>query len=141
MWPSILIPFSFHPAQFISISSSLPPLSLPPPYFWPLFCSHSYFDIVRPLFPLHILVSFMHPLWPSYLFFCPSPPLLRVFMNDVIHIYAYISIFHTGKVYFDCFRSVLLLTMSCACLYHVLTRQHMPLLLSFFIAKYHKKRT
>ena len=39
----------------------------------------------------------MHTLWPSYLFFCPSPPLLHVFMNDVIHIYAYISIFHTGK--------------------------------------------
>ena len=70
MWPSFLFPFSCHPAQSISFSSSLPPpLSSPPTYFWPPFCSRSYFHFVLPFFPLHFLVSFIHPLWPAYLFF------------------------------------------------------------------------
>ena len=106
MWPSFLFPFSCHPAQSISFSSSLPPpLSSPPTYFWPLFCSHSYFHFVLPFFPLH-LVSFIHPLWPSYLFsfhiFCLVSLCTRSYLYCYLYLFmpctlcSFLPYFHTS---------------------------------------------
>ena len=101
MCPSILIPFSFRPALLISISSSLPPLSLPPPYFWSLFCPHSYFVNVLPPFPLHTLLSFYASPLPFLSFFLPTTTsAMCLYALGDLCIDTYICSFYAASVLF-----------------------------------------